>query len=121
MPNPLFDKLAQYGDVESSITIYLEATAAIKEQNEIQRIARNRVATYLAQTGEMTYRCLAGTAKYTTPRTPRLDKKAWDEAVLRDDALAAVQREFNRMQIHLDNTQEPFKTLPDPQLRISRV
>lgn len=115
----LLEKLAEYGDTESAVAIYLEAAALEKRLAEVKDIARGRIETYLRETGEVKFACQAGSAVYTQPKMPKLDTKAWKNMVLRDPVLANVQRQYDIAADNLDKAQEPFKALPAPTLRIT--
>ena len=115
----LLRKLAEYNDPESAVAIYLEAAALEKRLTEVKDLARNRIESYLRETGEVAYGCKAGKAVYTQPKTLKLDIKAWKDMVLRDPVLADWQRKFDVAAADLDKAQEPFKVLPAPTLRIT--
>ena len=115
----LMEKLAQYPDPESAIAIYLEAAALEKHLAEVKAIARQRIENYMRETGEMVYKCQAGTAAYTKPKTLKLDKAMWTAAVLRDPVLAQLQHGYDLAADEPNRGQETFKVLPEPSLRIT--
>jgi len=115
----LLEKITTYSDPESAVAIYLEIAALEKRLAEIKGIARRRVETYMQNTGEVVFKCQAGKAAYTKPKTAKLDKRAWESAVLRDPALAQLQHKYDLAADKLSIGQETFKVLPDPSLRIT--
>lgn len=115
----LLEALTTYTDAESSIALYLEAAALEKKLAKVKSIARGRIETYLRETGEPAYDCKAGKAAYTQPKTPRLNRKAWQDACLEKPELAKWQRAYDIAVHDLDYAQEPFKELPEPTLRIT--
>jgi len=115
----LLEKLAQYQDPESAVAIYLEAAAAEKRLAEVKEIARRRIETYMRETGDTTFTCQAGKAAYTQPKTPKLDKDAWNNAMLRDPVLGHTQRQYDLAADELSKAQQPFSALPAPTLRIT--
>ena len=118
-PEELLEKLAEFTDPESSVALYLEATALEKKLAEVKSIARGHIEAYLRETGEVSYGCKAGKAAYTQPKTPKLNTKAWRDACLRDQTLAQWQRAYDIAAHDLDYAQEPFRELPASTLRIT--
>lgn len=115
----LMKKLLEYGDPESAIALYKEATTEKKKLEDFMKAAKAIVEKYLRDIGEFTIVTKAGKASYTQPKKPRLNTKAWKVATTVDAKLQAVQSKFDASKNALEIAQEPFMELPKGSLRIT--
>jgi phage terminase large subunit GpA-like protein len=105
--------LAQFEDVDSAIAVYKEANAAIAQFEEIKKAALSLAENELRSTGEVAKRTAVGSCGWTQPKTPQLDKTAWEAAISENPELSAYEVNFNRAEKLLKKAQEPFMKLPE--------
>jgi len=118
-PNELMQILLKYKDVESAIALYKEIAGYVVSYKEVQKAARATIGLHLTELGEREVKTNAGKAAYTVPKTPKLDKKLWREAMSRDPVLRQAQHTFDDAQNTLNVAQDPFKVMPEGSLRIT--
>jgi hypothetical protein len=110
-PVELAQLLAQYEDASTAIAVYKEANLAIAEYEEVKKAALALAESSMVDSGEAHLNALVGSAGWTTPKTPQLDKEAWANAILEDHNLATVERNFKAAEKVLKRWQEPYMKL----------
>jgi hypothetical protein len=119
-PADLRKKLQQLEDTNGAITVYKEVAAIIKEYQAVQQEALEQAAADMQLDGVLHHKGDLGSAGWTKPKTPRLDKAVWAQRVNSDTALAQLQAEFDEMERRLKLAQEQAGcwTLPEPRFYI---
>lgn len=107
-------KLAEYEDAETAIAVYRQANVTINELKRIKELCLDLAQSELRANGETHRATVLGSAGWSQPKTPRLDKGAWEHAAALEPDLAKIQADFDRAKKLLEVAQEPFMVLPEP-------
>lgn len=113
-PIDLVRILTENEDRDSAITVYKECNHIISKYEEVKAIALSLAQSSLTETGEAEYKTVTGSCGWSNPKTPKLDKEAWQVAVSEKPELNTVQAHFNQAEKLLKKAQEAFMKLPAP-------
>lgn len=104
----------EIGDAETAIAVYRQANVTINELKRIKELCLDLAQSELRANGETHRATVLGSAGWSQPKTPRLDKGAWEHAAALEPDLAKIQADFDRAKKLLEVAQEPFMVLPEP-------
>src|SRR5262245_1507676 len=105
-PQELMDRLHLYEDATSAITVYLEAQSYIKQFEEVKATALNCAQADMKADGVVHSKTDFGSAGWTRPKTPQLDKGKWADLIEQDARLKTLQDEADRAAELLKAAQE---------------
>jgi hypothetical protein len=119
-PEELMDRLHLYEDATSAIAIYLEAQSYIKQFEEVKAAALSCAQADMKADGVVHSKTDFGSAGWTKPKTPQLDKGKWAILIEHDTRLKALQDEADRAADLLKSAQEETgcMVLPPPRFYI---
>ncbi len=112
--NLLNSRLSTSEDAETAIWTYKTANWIISEMEEVKHNAINLAEQDLHLQGKQSLKTSAGSAGWTEPKARQLDEAAWSEALARDSELLRLQREYDQAQARLEQAQEKYMRLPEP-------
>ncbi len=110
--------LSRYEDVESAIAVYKTACSVIHQVEEVKKAAYSLAEQDLRLQQEQLHKTEAGVAGWTHPKTPPLNRVAWEVALERDDHLKEIQRQYEQAEELLKQAQQPYMELPEPNFYI---
>jgi hypothetical protein len=119
-PQELRDKLQLHEDATSAIAVYLEAQSYIKQFEEVKAAALNCAQADMKADGVVHSKTDFGSAGWTRPKTPQLDKGKWATLIEHNARLKALQDEADRAADLLKTAQEEAgcMVLPSPRFYI---
>lgn len=120
-PDILINQLRASQKINTAVAVYKEAHQMAQQFEAVKQYAREFVASFLADTGQLKGKTTAGTFGMTRPTpTFAVNEEKWRSACAADPALAAVQHQFDEAQRALDETQRSFleEVTPPPQVYI---
>lgn len=119
-PDELMQKMVQYDDIESLIALYIEARKAKDEYDNLRKALQSKVEERLRQTGETKGRTSFGISYGITQPTPktRLDKSAWEKAILEDEKLHKLVYDYEYKQKQIEAAQRQFTEEYIPEGRV---
>jgi hypothetical protein len=120
-PQELLDTLQLNEDSASAIAVYREANGYIKLYEEVKAAALDCARAEMQGDGVVhTKTELGGSAGWTTPKTPKLDRDKWLTLIAQDGRLKALQDEADRAAALLEVAQEQAGcfTLPEKRFYI---
>jgi hypothetical protein len=119
-PQELKERLHLFEDATSAIAVYLEAQSYIKQFEEVKEVALNCAQADMKADGVVHSKTDFGSAGWTRPKTPQLDKGKWTTLIGQDGSLKALQDEADRAVELLKAAQEEADcmVLPPPRFYI---
>ena len=105
-PQELKERLQLFEDATSAIAVYLEAQSYIKQFEEVKAEALSCAQADMEADGVVHSKTDFGSAGWTRPKTPQLDKGKWTALIGQDARLKALQDEADRAAALLKAAQE---------------
>jgi hypothetical protein len=119
-PQELLTTLHEFEDATSAISVYKEAVGYIKAFKEVQQAALDCAAAEMQSDGVLHTKTDFGTAGWTKPRTPRLDRDIWAGMIARNEQLKQLQDEADQATARLEQAQHEAGCffMPEPRFYI---
>lgn len=120
-PDILINRLRANPQINDAVAVYKEAHQTTQQFQAVKQYAREFVASFLANTGQLKGRTAEGIFGLTRPTpTFAVNEEKWRSACAVNAGLAAVQQRFDEAQRALDEAQRPFleEITPAPQVYI---
>ena len=116
-PTELQQALEKYQDVGSLIGVYKSAAAGIRTLREIQAQTLELAQQAMSEAGAVHHKDDYGTCGWSEPKSQRLDRARWAQAVEASPAPQQLQDELNRAQARLEEAQQEAGCLYTPEPR----
>jgi hypothetical protein len=116
-PQELLDTLTLAEDSTSAIAVYLEAQGYIKLFEEVKAAALDCARADMQTDGVVHTKTDFGSAGWTVPKTPKLDRDRWAGLIDRDARLKALQDAADIAQAHLEAAQQESGCMVLPEAR----
>src|SRR5262245_62068573 len=116
-PQELLDTLTLTEDSASAIAVYLEASGYIKLFEEVRQAALDCARADMQGDGVVHTKTDFGSAGWTAPKTPKLDKDKWAGLIGQDARLKALQDQADRAAALLEQAQAEAGCFTLPEAR----
>lgn len=116
-PQELLDTLQLSEDSASAIAVYREACGYIKLYEQVKEAALECAKADMQADGVVHTKTDFGSAGWTAPKTPKLDKDKWLALIGQDEKLKALQDAADRAAALLEVAQQEAGCLVLPERR----
>ena len=116
-PAELMDALRRHESAESAIAVWKEAQGYIKQFEEVKAAALDCARSEAEITGAVHQKFEHGSAGWTQPKTPRLNRDKWAAAMVANPDLETLQLRFEAAQAALEQAQSETGCLELPEPR----
>lgn len=116
-PQELMDTLQLNEDSSSAIAVYLEAQGYIKLYEQVKAAALDCARADMEADGVLHSKTDFGSAGWTVPKTPKLDRDKWGSLVEQDPKLKALQDAADRAAALLEEAQAEAGCMALPEKR----
>lgn len=116
-PSELLDTLQLGEDVATALAVYKEAQGYIKRFEEVKAAALDCARLDMAADGVIHTKTDFGSAGWTVPKTPKLDRDKWAALIEQDQRLKVLQDQADRAAALLEAAQEEAGCMVLPEKR----